>query len=542
MTVEVSVIVPCFNQSAYVRQAVSSALEQTFVDLEVIVVDDGSTDVPAAALGELLDDSRLIFIRQENHGVAVARNVAIARSRGRFLHFLDADDWIAPEMLRTLMDVMIRQPSLGMSYCDITHVDAAGLPLDDYSVGMVREQLDGNLLPSLLVGGYFPPVAVLVLREAIDRVGGFDGALGGCCDWDVWSRIASQGYEAAYVDRKLAFYRIHAESMSRDTGHMSETMRMALRKLMHLHPDQAADSIDLLIGNHNALFKRAQSDSGEVLRLNNDIKWHQEQVMSMKAALDGARHEVDRAKQAYRELEESKVWLEAQVASPAEAREAREATRVALQDAHDGHRRLDQQIGNLMAEANHDAATLKSTRAPVHSADEEKKRLSARLRDFEIRAATDAASLDSMRLALSNAEENCVRLDEAIRWHMAQNESLDCALSANVAEAASLTGRLNASRQVELELGGNLDEARQVLQHALRRMRYTAPLDPLANQQSEAPSSRPPGVSPFISAPDRNHFERYVSFVENLRASKRFRLLSTLNLVPHLPRTNEDPP
>lgn len=538
MTVAVSVIVPCFNQSAYVGQAVRSALAQTFADLEVIVVDDGSTDDPGAALGPLLDDARLVFIRQENQGVAATRNVAIARSRGRFLHFLDADDWIAPGMLGALVDVLVGRPSLGMAYCDITHVDAAGLPLDDYSVGAVREQLDGNLLPALLVGGYFPPVAVVVLREAIDKVGGFDGALGGCCDWDVWSQIASLGYEAAYVDRKLAFYRIHAESMSRDTIHMSETMRMALRKLIHLHPDQAADSIDLLIRNNVSLFDRAQRESGEVLRLAGELAWHQEQVVSMQAALDGARHEVDLAKQAHVELGESKAWFEAQVASHAEALEA---ARVALREAHEHHARLDERIHGLMEGTARAAATLEALRARLHSAEEEKESLSGQIDRLELQAARDAASIESIGSALRSADEDRARLDEALRWHAAPNESLDRALAGSVAERTSLAGQLDASKQRELAVRRQLDEARQSMLHALRRLRRPAPSDRIDHPASTEPDAPDREVGPFLSDRDRGHFERYVAFVENLHASRRFHLLSALNLVPHLPRTDEDP-
>lgn len=288
----VSVIVPCFNQAAYVAKAVGSALASSHRLLEVIVVDDGSSDDPASALRIFADDPRLRLLRQPNAGVAAARNLAIAQARGDWFHFLDADDWIDPDMLSSLVAEFAADPRLGMAYCDITHVDDAGHRVDDYSVGHAREELDGDLLPSLLLGGYFPPVCMVVSRKAIDAAGNFDPPLGGCCDWDLWARIAALGFTARYVDRKLAFYRLHDSSMSQDVAHMTRTMRHALEKLLRHYPDRAAEAIHALIHRTEALFRSnaelVQSSDG----LSTALAWHEQQVRLHATALREAEEHI----------------------------------------------------------------------------------------------------------------------------------------------------------------------------------------------------------------------------------------------------------
>lgn len=293
----VSIVIPCFNQAHYIGRAVSSALAQTLADIDVWVVDDGSTDEPERALAAF-HDARLHVVRQENAGVAHARNHAIARSSGRFLHFLDADDAIDPDMLETLVGVLTADPDADLAYCDIQHVDSTDQPLDDFSVGRSRDVLEGDLLPSLLLGGYFPPVAAVVSRRALDRTGGFVQAFGGCCDWHLWARIAACGFKARYVDRRLARYRLHDASMSRDAQHMSSTMRSALEDVTRQFPTEIADAIDALILQSGKLFVGQQQAAATVDRLSTDLAWHQDQIGMHREALAGSREQVERVEQA----------------------------------------------------------------------------------------------------------------------------------------------------------------------------------------------------------------------------------------------------
>ena len=109
----VSIIVPAYNQSHYLEAAVQSALAQTYADVEVIVVDDGSTD-DTRAVAQRLTDSRVRYVYQENRGLPAARNTGIRHARGSLLSFLDSDDLFLPDKVRLLLAAMEADPSLGL--------------------------------------------------------------------------------------------------------------------------------------------------------------------------------------------------------------------------------------------------------------------------------------------------------------------------------------------------------------------------------------------------------------------------------------------
>ena len=156
----VSVIIPCYNSAQFVRDALDSALAQTYDPVEIIVVNDGSTDDLENALAPYRQNARIKMVSQENRGLSAARNRGIQESRGAYLKFLDADDWLAPNALAKQVAAFQNDEALGLVYCDLIRTDAAGNVLDDYSVANTRTLLNGDILPSLLVGGYLRPVSI----------------------------------------------------------------------------------------------------------------------------------------------------------------------------------------------------------------------------------------------------------------------------------------------------------------------------------------------------------------------------------------------
>ena len=239
----VSVIIPCFNQARFLKDAIRSVLAQTHSEVEIIVVNDGSTDDTETVALEFLADPRCKYVYQENHGLPAARNRGISESRGVYLNFLDADDWLEPTKIEEQASVLDDCPEIAWVYCDIVaeyEESQTGNPL---SVGEARKVLSGDLFGSLLVSGYFPPHTVMIRRSVLDKVGSFDPDLGGHADYDLWLRVAGSGHRAYYLDKELAHYRVHSNNMSKNWEHMRETRVRALRKAARLFPDQFAHGV-----------------------------------------------------------------------------------------------------------------------------------------------------------------------------------------------------------------------------------------------------------------------------------------------------------
>lgn len=243
MTELVSIIIPCYNQARFLHQAAGSCLAQEYAALEVIVVDDGSTDEPRAALGELANDSRLKWIRQENRGVAHARNVGIAAAAGSYLKFLDADDWIAPTLIGKQVEMLRADPALGFVYCDRIRTNEQGAPLDAGTVAQRAASLDGDVFPLLLCGGFFPPLTVLAPKTVLERVGNFDQSVVPCEDYDLWLRITGHGYGVRFLNEALCYYRRHEASASQNRARLEAQQRAVLRKIVAQFPERVADAL-----------------------------------------------------------------------------------------------------------------------------------------------------------------------------------------------------------------------------------------------------------------------------------------------------------
>lgn len=243
----VSIIIPCYNATRFLRQALDSALAQTYDALEIVVVNDGSTDDFETAIAPYRDHPRVKIVSQENRGLSAARNRGIQEARGAYLKFLDADDWLASDALAKQVAPFQNDAALGLVYCDLVRVEEAGNPLDDYSVANARRILNGDILPSLLVGGYFTPNTVLVPRRVLDRAGVFDETLTAREDYELWLRIVCEGYAAYFVPEKLAYYRRHESNMTNDATWMADTHLRALDKIVTRYPHRVAAALHELI-------------------------------------------------------------------------------------------------------------------------------------------------------------------------------------------------------------------------------------------------------------------------------------------------------
>jgi len=221
---EVSVIIPTYNSAQYVTDAVNSVLNQSFGDLEVLVIDDGSTDDTETVMSHYTAPVR--YIRQQNGGVAVARNRGISESRGRYVAFLDADDTWLPDKLERQIAALRAHPDDRVCYTAFTLVTSDLSPL-----GIVRSKRQGRALEDLLLRGNVVGSICTVLceRSLFEKTGGFDPALSQCADWEMWVRLAALT-EFHYLDNATVTYRQHGSNMSRNAPLLEQDSLRVLEK------------------------------------------------------------------------------------------------------------------------------------------------------------------------------------------------------------------------------------------------------------------------------------------------------------------------
>lgn len=194
---------PCHNSAATLAETVASALGQTYGNLELIVVDDGSTDASLAVLQKLqAGDSRIKLITQQNRGAGPARNRGIAASAGEFVAFLDADDTWTPDCLEKLYAGLAEAPDAALAYCGWRNL---GLEPQCCRPYIPPDYEDDSKLERFLTKCPWPIHAALVRRRALAEVGGFDEQWTSCMDFDLWLRLG--GFrKVVRVPEVLAFY------------------------------------------------------------------------------------------------------------------------------------------------------------------------------------------------------------------------------------------------------------------------------------------------------------------------------------------------
>jgi glycosyltransferase involved in cell wall biosynthesis len=233
----VSVVIPAFNAETSVGAAISSALWQTFRDLEVVVVDDGSSDATAALAAGFPEPVRVV--RQENAGVAAARNRGIAEAAGRLIAFCDADDLLLPQHLEALVDVYDRHDGIATSNC---------YWLFPGGIHPSRTRYKGGFPPPhgqrlAILEQNFVSTMSLFPKSLVDEIGPFDIARRVAEDWDFWLRAIFAGRRVTLQPRPLALYRWGSTGLSAGIDEMDAHVEAVLRgaeKRPDLTPEERA--------------------------------------------------------------------------------------------------------------------------------------------------------------------------------------------------------------------------------------------------------------------------------------------------------------
>jgi glycosyltransferase involved in cell wall biosynthesis len=264
----ITVIVPTFNRARQLPGAVESVLAQSHRELEVIVVDDGSTDDTEAIIATLQrQDSRVTALRQPNAGVAAARNHGLDRAQGDLIAFLDSDDRWSPDKLRFQLACLERVPDVGMIWTDMNGVDGSGSVIPGYTLRTLlpyRFALDelfalsiplsevagtpqpwrdgalyaGDIYGKALLGNLVLPSSVLMTRARLERAGRFDASLEVAGeDFDFFLRVCREG-PVAFANVPTVSYRVgQADQLT----HPSRALYMARNYVRTLEQAIARD-------------------------------------------------------------------------------------------------------------------------------------------------------------------------------------------------------------------------------------------------------------------------------------------------------------
>lgn len=205
----VSVVIATYNMGKFLPEAMDSALNQTYENIEVIVIDDGSSDDTKEVIKSYLTDTRVRYIVQENKGQSSAKNKGICESRGEYVAFLDADDIWVPEKLEMQIPVFAKAKNIGIVYARMLYIDETGRGIRILNTELFRGQISSQLFVCNFVGFG----TAVVKRECFDRLGGFREEIRMGIDYELWLRFSTQ-YEFDYVDCPLLRYRVWGGQMS----------------------------------------------------------------------------------------------------------------------------------------------------------------------------------------------------------------------------------------------------------------------------------------------------------------------------------------
>lgn len=235
----VSVIIPAYNAEKFIVRTLNSVIDQTYRNIEVIVVDDGSQDTTAEIIRSIANqDNRIQLLQQQNAGVAAARNLAIQESKGEFIAPIDADDIWYPENIEKQVQCMLEaDSSVGVVYSWSADIDE-----DDNLTGKVHAaNITGIVFTTLLLHNFIANASsTLIRRTCFEKVGYYDSSFReqnaqGCEDWDLTLRIAEY-YQFQVVPAFLVGYRKLHNSMSRNHYAMAKSLNLIWKSIEQKHP------------------------------------------------------------------------------------------------------------------------------------------------------------------------------------------------------------------------------------------------------------------------------------------------------------------
>jgi glycosyltransferase involved in cell wall biosynthesis len=240
----VSVVIPVFNGEKTIRETIESVLNQTLTDFELVVINDGSQD-GTLDIVERIPDSRIQVFSYPNAGQSTSRNRGIEIAKGDYISFIDADDLWTPDKLEAQLQALQANPKAGVAYSWTDWIDESSQLLGKGSYN--TEQ--GAVFTKLLLNDFVANGSnVLIRRQALTEVGGFDPSVTPAEDWDLWLRLAAR-YEFVAVRSPQILYRISPNSASFNVWKMEASSLQVIDKAFAVAPESLQYLKQQCLGN-----------------------------------------------------------------------------------------------------------------------------------------------------------------------------------------------------------------------------------------------------------------------------------------------------
>lgn len=228
----VSVVTPTYNRARFLPDAIASILAQTYADLELIILDDGSVDDTREVLEPFLADERVRYFYQENQGQSHARNRALGQASGDFVAFLDSDDVWSSDKLENQLAVFEAHPEVDIVHGDEALIDERGAVTSRRNM----KRYSGRITRYLLADNSVSITTALVKRRCFDEMGGFDTSIGVADDYELWLRFSAR-YLFYYEPGIVAFYRVMADQISSDKQRRFAANELIIKRFLEQYDD-----------------------------------------------------------------------------------------------------------------------------------------------------------------------------------------------------------------------------------------------------------------------------------------------------------------
>ncbi len=228
----ISVIIPVYNGKRTIKETIDSVLNQTFLDFELIVINDGSQDSTLKIVSSILNP-RLKVFSYPNAGLAATRNRGVSHASGEYISFIDADDLWTADKLEAQFKALQANPQAAVAYSWTDWIDESGQFLRPGG----HISVNGDVYATLLVRDFVESGSNPLIRaEALAEVGGFDESLPAVEDWDMWLRLAA-GYEFVCVPSPQILYRVSSSSMSSNVWKMEAGSLRVIERAFAVAPE-----------------------------------------------------------------------------------------------------------------------------------------------------------------------------------------------------------------------------------------------------------------------------------------------------------------